>query len=669
MIRGYDRKGIALFLTLGFTALLVMMLTATLTSTHGGNIFSQDYHGKTAALYAAETGLAMVQQELEANPNWTGGFNGADTPFGMGKVWVSFGPSVNNLIPSSPGIHLTGPYGSVAPGTAFIRVEGRAQGQTEVIECVLGRKSEDFLSSAIVATGKIQFDEGIDISGRVSSEDLTPSEADVISNYDRDAPWENGTAPINWDSSATPNDRIAGTVRSASPSANSISPNLVAISSDSLTDQAPVSVENVDIEQAVSQKSGVSSRIDDVPTAPFVGEYYEGGDKVVRGDIILNNASLYVNGDLRVLGSIRGVGAVYVTGDTTFAGDSTVLSNEDGVVLYSQGNVHLRGFNGTEWLDNLAYARGRNSEWTDTKECIRRLTDALTEFSENPQFTAAANPKLAPPPTTPPISDPTADDYYWSSEAGILTSTLGTSFDSSFWPPGISHDNLLHTIANMIAAEPGVGGDYDTQRFMLKKFSVLRTPDNSAVTNDVLLDALGVHDPGGTPDGTPGEVLVHNFEDGVTEGHVRADGLQVELLLAAAIIHGESMGPPRFTSYAGLTEEQLRTALLKHAHWLEMYSFDRMGESYFQGNIYTRGAIYTSNEVTLLGSLAAVADPNADPEPDPWTPTMQHPDDQANGLRPGDVYLGNGTRIVHMGHLKPGLPSATPPVGVVRWLR
>ena len=61
MVRLNGKRGIALFLTLGFTAILVMMLTATLTSTHGGNIFTQDYHGKTAALYVAETGLAMIK--------------------------------------------------------------------------------------------------------------------------------------------------------------------------------------------------------------------------------------------------------------------------------------------------------------------------------------------------------------------------------------------------------------------------------------------------------------------------------------------------------------------------------------------------------------------------------------------------------------------------------
>jgi hypothetical protein len=653
-----DRRGIALFLTLGFTTLLVMMLAATLTSTHGGNIFSQDYHRKTAALYAAETGLAMVQEELEKDPDWRAGFNGVDTPFGSGKVWVSFGPSVNNLPPKTPPTFEPGPYGPVAPGTAYIRVEGRAQGQTEVIECILGRKSEDFLSAAIVATGKIQFDEDVDISGRVSSEDLTLSEADVISNYDQDAPWGDGTPPVNWDGSSTPDDRIAGTIRSASPPNNSISANLNAISDESLTDQVPVSVENIDIQRAVDRKSGVPTPVPLNPTGPLSGEYYS-GDRTVAADVVLDNASLYVDGDLKVLGSIRGVGAVYVTGSTTFAGDSTVMSNEDGVVLYSKGNVHLRGFDGTEWMNARAAAEGKTLQWNETKECMRRLTQDLESFAANPQFTPGANPAIAPPPDTPPISDPTADDYYWRSEAGLVISVLGAPVASYFRPPGITGSNLLDQVTTVVTNSPSSGGDYDSQAFMLKKFKVLHNP--AALPGTEFTDSLG------TNVGTIYADHVQNFQQGPSEGFVKGAGLQVELFLATALIYGETMGNSRFSHYAGLTDHQLRTALVKHAHWLKMYDFDRLGESYFQGNIYTRGAIYASNEVTILGSLAAVADPN---EPmTGWTPPDRDPDDDAFGLKPGDVYLGHGTRIVHLGHLKPGLPSASPPVGVVRWLR
>jgi len=115
--------------------------------------------------------------------------------------------------------------------------------------------------------------------------------------------------------------------------------------------------------------------------------------------------------------------------------------------------------------------------------------------------------------------------------------------------------------------------------------------------------------------------------------------------------------------YAGVTPEGLRKALTKHAHWLELMDEDRLGTSYFQGNVYTRGAFYSSNEVTIIGSLSAVADPEEIESAHPWEP--------ASGveLKPGDVYLGNGTRIEYVNDLMPGPKVSTPSVGVVHWLR
>lgn len=646
----------ALFLTLGFTTILVMMLAATLTSTSGGNIFSQDYHRKTAALYAAESGLAMVQERLKSNPSWQGTINHQPTVFGTGEYSVSFGPSVNNLTETDPTVYKTGPYGPVAPGEAYLRVEGHALGRTEVVECVIGRKSDDFLHAAIVATGKIYMDDRVDIAGRVSSEDLSLSQADVISNYSEAAPWSNSIPPVYWDDSAAPTDRIKGVIRSASSSAGSISANLASIADEALVDQAPVPVENVDIEGAIRAKSGVAVGVPTSPTSPLTGDHYESGDIAVTGDLVLNNASLYIDGDLTVLGSIRGVGAVYVAGDTSFSGDSEVVANEDGVVLYSQGNVHLRGFDGTEWMDVVAANNGISSEWGQAKEIVRRLRQDLNSFAANPVFDAAANPAFAPPPGTPPITDSTADDYYWRSETGLLISVLSASVGGGFRPPGITDSDILTTVGSVVASQPSS----PTQQFMMEKFLYLHNP--AAAVGSFSTNALGVHLTGGADD-----TWMENFLVGSKNGVVREAGLQVEFLLAAALIHGETPGNLRFASYANLSEDELADSLVKHAHWLDLYDFDQIGKSYFQGNIYTRGAVYASNEVTIIGSLSAVDDPN---KPDTaWVPSNRDPADSNISLRPGDVHLGAGTRILHVADLKPGPKSGVQPVGVSRWLR
>lgn len=651
----------ALFLTLGFTTILVMMLGATLTSTSGGNIFAQDYHKKTAALYAAESGLALIQERLETDPDWEGTLDHEPTPFGTGSFSVSFGPSVNNLEPPDPTIYKAGPYGPVAPGTAYLRIEGHAFGRTEIVECIVGQKSDNFLHAAMVATGKIYLDERVDVAGRVSSNNLSLSPADVISNFQEEAPWGNSIPPVYWDESATSADQIRGTIRSASQSPGSISSNLVAISEEALVDQAPVPVVNVKIQDAIDAKSGVAVGVPTSPTSPLSGDHYESSSTTVTGDLILNNATLYIDGDLTVLGSIRGIGAVYVSGNTTFSGDSVVLANEDGVVLYSQGNVHLKGFNGTEWMDAVTAAQGRSTEWAQTKESFRRLEQILTDFANDSQFTSAANPALAPPSDTPPIGSPDpvngpAINYYWRSEAGLLLSNLayGVSF---FNPPGITENDLLFKMVNVINNEPS----NPTRNFMAKKFAVLKNP--SAGANDVLSNVIGIN----TASLGATAQLVQDFVTGTREGYVANRGLQLEVFLATARIDEDHMGPPRFGSYAGLTDAQLAQALTKHAHWLKLHDFDALGTSYFQGNIYTRGAIYAAQEVTIVGSLSAVDDPD---EPDvAWTPPDRDPDDSDISLKPGDIHLGQGTKILHLSNLNPGPRSTVPSVGVVTWLR
>ncbi len=641
-------RGLALIMTLGFTAIIVMMLTATMTSSHGGNIFSQDYHRKAAAMYAAESGLAMVQEALENDPDWRVGFVERATPFGTGRYTVRFTPSVNNLTGLTP---VSGPYGPVAPQTAFLRIEGHSMGRTEVIECIIGRRSEDFVHVGLIATGKIYLGGDVSISGQVSSDDLTITEADLVSNYDRDAPWGDSVQPVFWDGSSTPGvaeNEVAGTIRSASPSELAISSNLRDIADQSLTDQSPVSVKNVNIQRSINEKSGVSRSVPPVPAGPLSGEYYQSSSISVAGDLVLDNASLYIDGDLNVAGSIEGAGAIYVAGNTRFSGNAEVRANEDGVVLYSQGNVHLRGFSGMEWMDTVADYRGRRAQWEDTKTNIELLQGYLNAFAHGDDSALMA------PPETPGPGDG-ASSFYWGSKAGVALANLAFPLLEDYRPPGVSHNDLLVQMVNLIKAEP----PGRTRDFMLEKFLILRSthlddPDNSEASQEGVL---------GINRGTMGAAdIVSILEDGAPV----STGLQTQLFLWAAHLNGEVMGPPRFGTFAGLTIADLRRALIKQAHWLNLYGYDSLGSSYFQGSVYTRGAIYASNEVTIIGSLSAVRDPD---RPDTsWVPDTGS-GDETRALKPGDVYLGNGTKILHVERLGPGLRFSTPPVGVSHWLR
>ena len=92
-----------------------------------------------------------------------------------------------------------------------------------------------------------------------------------------------------------------------------------------------------------------------------------------------------------------------------------------------------------------------------------------------------------------------------------------------------------------------------------------------------------------------------------------------------------------------------------------MCCFTGRAFAYFQGSVYTRGAFYASNQVTIIGSVAAVADPDE-------TPRTFEPE-QGVRLQPGDLYFGNGTSVTFVSDLAPGVTNSGPRVGVSYWFR
>ena len=78
--------------------------------------------------------------------------------------------------------------------------------------------------------------------------------ADVISNYS-EGNW-NGRPPLYYDQGFGETALIGGTIRSASPNPNAISQDLVNAAGEALTNQAPVPVDNIDIEGQITAKAG-----------------------------------------------------------------------------------------------------------------------------------------------------------------------------------------------------------------------------------------------------------------------------------------------------------------------------------------------------------------------------------------------------------------------------
>jgi len=90
-------------------------------------------------------------------------------------------------------------------------------------------------------------------------------------------------------------------------------------------------------------------------------------------------------------------------------------------------------------------------------------------------------------------------------------------------------------------------------------------------------------------------------------------------------------------------------------------NFDKLGTSYFQGLIYTTGAVYASNEVEIVGAL--LADRNGFSPQGQWS---------VNGesLKAGDVFLTGGSSLVFNQELVEDPLASVPsgPVSVCSWL-
>ena len=179
----------------------------------------------------------------------------------------------------------------------------------------------------------------------------------------------------------------------------------------------------------------------------------------MTGDLVLDNGRVYIDGNLTVIGSIKGNGAVYVSGNTTFSGDSSITAGEDGVVVYSQGNISLRGFDGSEYMDAIV-ANGTSGEMLDW-EHTKKNFELLNEYFRNPNN-----------PTNYSVGSQNTSTY-WSSRVGMVTSYLANTMANEAAPHPYygynGRDNLLYNMLQVIERQP----DSPAKRFMQNKFETL----------------------------------------------------------------------------------------------------------------------------------------------------------------------------------------------------
>lgn len=346
MICHKKANGFALATTLIFLSLLAMMVLALLMVVRPKLFLSQTQADQTASLYLAELAIADAMTQLEASPDWTGGFLDKQIPGVRGSYTLSFntgsGPftdldSINNYDSRHRDSYRG--EGTLRRGQALLVATasvGKASRTVEALVEIGGGLPP--LEVPILADGVIFLQGTSLVEGVRSLSDQTRVEAGVHSNTTASNP-----DLVNL-SESTATTSIDGLISSSGANPGAINlgaygPNHTA-GTQTATPVKPFPP--VDILSQISAKTaapGLPGPIAGVTVlnASASPDFFHLGDLSINGDLRLNGASLYVNGKLDVNGSIEGHGSVYVADSTTFKGSSKVVSfSPDKVALYSQ---------------------------------------------------------------------------------------------------------------------------------------------------------------------------------------------------------------------------------------------------------------------------------------------------------------------------------------------
>ncbi len=555
MKSGLKRRGSSILLVVLAMLALAVLAKAFLAVTHGRAYGARAEHQRLQLQYLCEAGLAQTRDALARDPAWQEGLPATRLDGGSYRVTL-----VNNLDGAEPADGPRGPQ-TVPPHAADVIVTAELDGAERSYEGILTRSLPELPPYAVAATDRVTMRGAVSVEGVLGTGEQ-PTPAGIHSNSSASGPivtWR----PNEGGQRATVTGKIS-TVSSA-PEAIDFGSDPGAVSVNSFQRGAPYQqLPFVDIPGELARHMDHAP-----PTGTLTDKQYtQRGDLSLDGDLSLNGTALYVEGNLRVNGTIRGTGSVYVGGTTTFQGDSRLAASESGVALYSQGDVELRGFDGTEFLEGL----GQDAALQELQRCF----EVVAEVS----VAAQKLPEVCP------------------DESLALYEQLSTALGE------LQSSDALNVMRSSLETLPAG----DTRDFVARRLEGLRPfiypdPQVEARVSSLWDDFNRVWLPPGLDPSRWG-----------TREHREALGVaRYEALLAhdpMRILSTLELGGSRSNNVRGVyTDRQnrwqrqllqvLSRVLLRRANP------HRLGTSYFQGLMHSHGTIHASHEVDVLGMLWA----------------------------------------------------------------
>lgn len=632
-----DRRAIALVIVLWTSVILMMLVVSLYVSLRGETFFSQHSRDQVSALYVAEAGVAEACEILGSNPTWTGvtnkavvGLDSAHTTVGKYSVHFHSGPgpylpnessnNLNNALAAGPSYR--GPS-SVPANSALLVVEAQVGLVHRTVEVLVSRGVAVPDGLALFGSESIQLRGNVAIKGVTSLTNATTVDTVTHSNKgDGDA----SNLSLSWEKNYGTEQAVFGGNVTTASALTSVSASLTSgfgasISGGPVTQTSAKSAPDLDILGTIAAKSSATPFSNSHATSQTltVGDYHVTGDLVINGDLVLDKANLYVDGNVTVNGGITGGGSIYVAGKTQFKGESQILGGTTGTSVLSHDSIELIGFDGNTFLDNTAtFPLGSpvQTRWQAVKDALVGLD---SKISVNLSSTPGNPAELVPG---------TGNQRAAMSNVSILGKSLVGAQPADYPANGGNGDDALRRLALDLSAHPG-----PTSAFLQKKlnaaaplFDLIRTDDGSNSSTA----------------GSAGNILLGALTGPTKQG------------LFAAAIYGNGAAATPALPLSPLKGDQVAASIAGELG--ATLDISKIGNSSFQGLLYTHGAIYAGHEVDVLGTVVAKGRPGI-------------PDLVTNGktLKAGSVFADNGCQITYVQEEAKAFPTGSGAAHVVLW--
>ncbi len=671
MVKNTKRSGFALITALLIVVVVFLMVGTMVSRLRMGAVFGRESTDDIKALYAAEAGVQRVLAEWSADDGKTWAQDLVKIPLkqtASSSYTVRFAntASVNNF----NGLAATsGPLGAgtVPAGMAYVVVDGESNGRIHRVEVMVSRGSFFSEPVALASDSNINLANDVSILGLKSFSERVVSDAEVFTTSDLTNRQNGGQPTVNYSGSGTL--KIRGNLSTNSGDVNSVAnayraPGVVTGQIQSTSSKKmPV---QVDIQSKIDTVRNSNPLTVSLGTGTTVlapqgtkKDYYQSGPLSYNGDLELNGANLYVEGDLNVNGAIRGKGSVFVKGTTTLKGDSQIQASDDqGLALFSKGDVSLTGFDGSAYLKNhltslgvdplsTAQDGGTPVQYVDHLDTLTQLTDRMQDCMVHQGI--SSQPTAGDPTNVlnvgvgtnkrfgsvlSPFSYSEFDSYY----ANLVVSNIGTSeFQVNATPltfqPGhskagqqapslhvsVGHSDVIHKLTATVANPANSQEQFLFDR--LNKLYEWNPAPNSLRVKGLFGAKVGGHQTEATLRKIMSSGTADEFIDTIND-----------LYRDPNSIYGTA--PAYFNAN--------RSALMARTlNAMEQNSFDKLGTSFFEGVIYTDGSFTAGNDLRILGSL----------------------------LAKGNVNLQNGVTIVQIPELIRRTGQSLGTVVVQQWIR